>query len=112
MPNCVPCSTPCARPALIRIGQLRSFPVIAAEHNGPILINAGLAQGVEQGTQFGIYATNEVDVTNIKGRVAVVEVTETNPVTCQARVVDQNDWTTIEAGYQAVHLDGGKIRLS
>jgi len=90
----------------------RSFPVIAAEHNGPILINAGLAQGVEEGTQFGIYPTNEADVTNIERRVAVVEVTETNPVTCQAKVMDQNDWTTIEAGYQAVRLDAGKIRLS
>ena len=92
--------------------QLRSFPVMAAEQNGPILINAGLAQGVEQGTQFGIYPTNEADVTNIERRVAVVEVIETNPVTCQARVLDQNDWTRIEAGNQAVHLDAGKIRLT
>lgn len=92
--------------------QPRSFPVIAAEHNGPVLINAGLAQGIEPGTQFGIYPTNEADVTNLERRVAVVEVTEINPVTCQAKVVDQNDWTTIEAGYQAVRLDAGKIRLS
>ena len=92
--------------------QPRSFLVMAAEHNGPVLINAGLAQGIEQGTQFGIYPTNEADVTNIERRVAVVEVTEINPVTCQAKVVDQNDWTTIEAGYQAVRLDAGKIRLN
>lgn len=92
--------------------QPRSFPVMAAEANGPILINAGLAQGVEKGTQFGIYPASEANLTNIKTRVAVVEVTETNPVTCQATVVDQSDSTTIEAGYQAVRLDAGKIRLS
>jgi len=92
--------------------QPRSFPVITAEPDGPVLINAGLAQGVEQGTQFGIYRTNEADFTDTEKRVAVVEVTETNPVTCQGKVVDQVDSTTIEVGYQAVRLEAGKIRLS
>ena len=89
----------------------RSFPVISAEPNGPVLINAGLAQGVAQGTQFGIYPTTEADFTNSEKRIAVVEVFEISPVNCQAKIVDQDDGPTIEAGYQAVRLDGGKIRL-
>ncbi|HKR11568.1 MAG TPA: caspase family protein [Pyrinomonadaceae bacterium] len=92
--------------------QPRSFPVISAEPNGPVLINAGLAQGIAQGTQFGIYPTTEADFSNSEKRVAVVEVTETSPVNCQARIVDHDDAPTIEAGYHAVRLDGGKIRLS
>lgn len=92
--------------------QSRSFPVISAEPNGPVLINAGLAQGVAPGTQFGIYPATEADFTNSEKRVAVVEVIETSPVNCQANIVDEDYSPTIEAGYQAVRLDGGKIRLS
>jgi hypothetical protein len=91
--------------------QLRSFPVIAAERDGPVLINAGLAQGVEPGSQFGIYPSNEADFTDIGKRIAIVEVTESNPVSCQTRIVDQVTSTTIEAGHQAVPLDAGKIKL-
>lgn len=89
-----------------------SFPVLTVETNGPILINAGLAHGVEPGTQFGIYRTSETEFTNTENRIAVVEVTETNPVNCQARVVNQPGSIAIEPGFQAVRLDAGKIRLS
>lgn len=92
--------------------QPPSFPIITAENNGPILINAGSAQGVDQGTLFGIYPTNEADFTDAEKRVAVVEVIETNPVNCQAKIVDQRASTAIEPGYQALRLDGGKITLS
>lgn len=91
--------------------QPRSFPVITAETNGPVLIGAGLAQGVEKGTQFGIYRTNEAEFTSTETRVGTVEVTEINPVSCHARILDQPA-PSIEAGYQAVRLDAGKIRLS
>lgn len=91
--------------------QLRSVPVISADSGGSILINAGLAQGVERQAQFGIYPTNEADFTNTEKRLAIVEVTEVGPVNCQARIVEQVPSTTIEAGYQAVRLDAGKIRL-
>ena len=91
--------------------QLRSFPVMAAEIDGPVLINAGLAHGFEPGSQFGIYPSNEDDFTNLEKRVAIVEVTESGPVSCQARIVDQVTPTTIEAGHQAVPLDAGKIKL-
>jgi hypothetical protein len=91
--------------------QLRSFPVIAAESNGPVLINAGLAQGVEPGSQFGIYPSNEADFTDTEKRIAIVEVTESNPVNCQAKIVEPVTSNAIEVGHQAVRLDGGKIKL-
>lgn len=91
--------------------QPRSVPVMLVDGDGPILINAGLAQGVEQGTQFGIYPTNEADLTNNEKRIAIVEVTESGPVNSEARIVDQAPSTTIEAGCQAVRLDAGKMRL-
>jgi hypothetical protein len=92
--------------------QPRSFPVLAVEDNGPILINAGWAQNIEEGTHFGIYPASEIEFTSTEKRVAVVEVTKTNPVSCQAKIVDPLESTTIQAGDQAVRLDGGKIRLT
>lgn len=89
--------------------QLHSVPVIKVEDDGLISINAGLAQGVEQGMQFSVYANDEADFTDTKKRIAVVEVTATSPVNSQARIVDQA--AAIEPGYQAVRLDGGRIRV-
>lgn len=91
--------------------QPRSVPVIRTE-NGLITINIGLAQGVAQGTQFAIYATNEADLTNADKRIAIVEITETGPVSSQAQIVDQISATPIEAGSQAVRLDAGRIRIA
>jgi hypothetical protein len=88
----------------------QSVPVTRVD-GGTVSINAGLAHGVTQGSQFSIYATNESDFSNTQKRIAVVEVTEVGPVTSQSRIIDHLTGITIEAGNQAVLLQGGKIRL-
>jgi hypothetical protein len=90
--------------------QLHSVPVLKVDSD-ELTINAGLAHGVEQGTQFGIYETSEVDFTNNERRVAVVEVVESSAVSCRAKIVDQTPSTMIGSGFHAVRLDAGKVRL-
>jgi len=81
---------------------------------GQVLLNAGTAQGLRQGTKFAIYLPGVTDFTQVNQRLAVVEVTESIGATCAwAKIKEQENIrsTPIEEGAQAVLLEPGTMRL-
>lgn len=74
-----------------------------------VQLNTGLAQGVNKGTQFAVYAAG-ADHSNQAQRLAVVELEDAGPTETWARIVEGGRANEIQEGAQAVLLGVG-IRM-
>ncbi len=56
-----------------------------------VKLNAGLANGLSNGTRFAIYPLNTSDFTNKQNQLAIVEVTEVEASSASAKVLEEAD---------------------
>lgn len=56
-----------------------------------VKLNAGLANGLSNGTRFAIYLFNTSDFTNKQNQLAIVEVTEVEASSASAKVLEEAD---------------------
>ena len=75
---------------------------------GEILLNAGRAHGLVRGAQFSVFQLFEPDISCLSNNVAIVEITQTEPTTCKAKIVSCLYSEAIEPGAQAVLVDPGQ----
>jgi hypothetical protein len=69
---------------------------------GRVRLNAGEAHGLGAGAQLAVFPNGTADFDRTENRLALVEVTELEPVECWATVTEQKPGAAIDAGAQAV----------
>jgi hypothetical protein len=79
--------------------------------NNRILLNAGQVHGIKKGTKFAVYPSGFTDFSNIKRRLAIVEIQQSGPTNSWAQVITDFKTGTIEQGSQAVLIDPVDIEL-
>jgi hypothetical protein len=94
-----------------RVPRQHAVTLVKVTADDTVVLNAGLAHDVHEGSHFSVYALNEPDLTKINNRIAVVEIVSAGPTNSSARIVSKLDGSTVEPGCQAVLLDAGPTRL-
>lgn len=69
---------------------------------GSVQLNAGSAQGVVAQTQFAIYHATADDISRLDTRLAIVEVTQTQPADSRARIIRTFGLQPLDVGCKAV----------
>jgi hypothetical protein len=69
---------------------------------GRVRLNAGEAHGLGVGAQLAVFPNGTVDFDRTENRLALVEVTDLEPVECWANITEQKPGAVIDAGAQAV----------
>lgn len=86
-----------------------SIPILRIIDGDRIVLNAGLAQGVHEGSQFAIYPFGEADLTNTASRLAVASITKVSATESEATLLEKTAEVAVDS--QAVLLDAGTIKL-
>jgi hypothetical protein len=89
--------------------QPATVPVLKSEGE-EVVLNAGRAHGVDQGSQFAIFENTTVECTREK-RIGIVEVIHAAATESRARLLERMSATPIEAGAKAIRLEAGTIKL-
>jgi Caspase domain len=84
---------------------------IDSSNNSRILINAGQVHGIRKGTKFAVYPLGFTDFSELKKRLAIVEVQERGSTDSWAQVITDFKIGTIEQGSQAVLIDPVDVNL-
>jgi hypothetical protein len=96
-------------------GRLRPQPAVsvleADAARRRVRLSTGVAQGVEAGAKFAVYAAGSADHTKVEERLAVVEVETPGATSSWAVVSERRDDAEIKEGAQAVLLDFGAFDL-
>lgn len=85
--------------------------VLKVNSDGTLVLNAGRAQGLRQGSRLNVFALNETKLGNSDRRIATVEVTTAGDVESQAKILSQTPVGALQPGCQAVLADVGTLRL-
>ena len=76
-----------------------------------VQVDAGDVHGIAVGTQFAVYPHGAADFSRTENRIALLEVSQVNPVDSWAKVVERNGQATLDAGAQAILLNSTNLRL-
>jgi len=85
--------------------------VMKVNSNDTLTLNAGQAHAITPHARFNVFKLHETDLTKIDRRIALVEVTKTEAVESEARILERFGAGIPEPGCQAVLLDSGDLRL-
>ena len=85
--------------------------VLKVNSDGTLVLNAGRAQGLRQGSRLHVFALNKTRLGDAERRIAEVELTTAGDVESRARILNQQPGKTVQPGCQAVLADVGVVRL-
>ena len=74
-----------------RVSTQYAVTVMNVDEDQQVTLNAGLAQGLSSGTRFAIYPLNTADLSNKQQRLAIIEITEVEASSSEAKVLGTDE---------------------
>ena len=85
--------------------------VLKVNSDGTLVLNAGRAHGLRQGSRLYVFALNETKLGDVERRIGEVELTTASDVESRAKILNQQPGKALQPGCQAVLADVGVVRL-